>query len=162
VEYKAQASIGTESALDTRQTKAHAADFEVTDYWDDGKPLENREEFPVAITLNIVRVVLDDIRDACRLTTSQLSDIHYLDATSLENAATPTKLLLVFSFPSSSQATPTLISMRNFGEGTLRSNVFKDLISVRTSCYWVFLLAHLCFRKDRNTPLISERRWTIG
>lgn len=54
IQYKAQASIGNESSLDTRTSKSEAADFELKDYWDDGEPLSNRDLFPVAITLHLV------------------------------------------------------------------------------------------------------------
>lgn len=43
------------SGLDTRQyTKAQ--DFDLPDYWDEGEELEGKERWPVAVTLNVVRV----------------------------------------------------------------------------------------------------------
>lgn len=41
------------SGFDTRQIPA-AADFELTDYWDEGEPLNGRDLWPVCITLNVV------------------------------------------------------------------------------------------------------------
>jgi exosome complex component RRP42 len=54
VQYKAQASIGTESGLDTRPVAGLAADFELKDYWDSGEPLSNQKSLPIAITLQMV------------------------------------------------------------------------------------------------------------
>ncbi|KAI0086767.1 ribosomal protein S5 domain 2-type protein [Irpex rosettiformis] len=77
-----------------------ATDFELADTWDEGEPLEGRERWPVCITLNID------------------SPVHYLDATLLEEAATPLRLLLLFSFPSSSSS--ILQSMKLLGPGELK------------------------------------------
>jgi exosome complex component RRP42 len=54
VQYKARASIGTESGLDTRSGAHQDADFELKDYWDEGEPLSNQGSLPVAITFHLV------------------------------------------------------------------------------------------------------------
>ena len=43
------------SSFDTMQLPA-AADFELTDYWDEGEPLDGRDMWPVCVTLNVVCV----------------------------------------------------------------------------------------------------------
>jgi len=43
-----------DSALDTRET-VQISDFELSDYWDDGEPLDGRQIWPVCLTLNLVR-----------------------------------------------------------------------------------------------------------
>lgn len=54
IQYKAQASIGTESGLDTRPGTNPTADFELKDNWEDGEMLLNHKSLPVSITLNLV------------------------------------------------------------------------------------------------------------
>lgn len=46
----------TRSGFDTRHV-AHATDFELPDYWDEGEILEGRERWPVAVTLNLVSLL---------------------------------------------------------------------------------------------------------
>ena len=41
------------SGFDTRKV-ATATDFELTDTWDEGEPLEGRDKWPICLTLNIV------------------------------------------------------------------------------------------------------------
>jgi exosome complex component RRP42 len=43
-----------QSGLDTRRSKALAADFELEDYWDEGAALGGRDAWPVSVTLNWV------------------------------------------------------------------------------------------------------------
>jgi exosome complex component RRP42 len=43
-----------QSGLDTRRSKAVAADFELEDYWDEGAALGGREAWPISVTLNVV------------------------------------------------------------------------------------------------------------
>ena len=45
---------GSGSIFNTRKA-ANAADFELADYWDEGEPLEGTQEWPVCVTLNLVR-----------------------------------------------------------------------------------------------------------
>lgn len=61
IQYKAQASIGTQTGLQTRVNKAEAADFELSDHWDDGIHLDNWHMFPVMITLNIVSEIRKEL-----------------------------------------------------------------------------------------------------
>ncbi|KAI0067490.1 ribosomal protein S5 domain 2-like protein [Artomyces pyxidatus] len=96
-----------QSGLDTRQVKA-ATDFELEDYWDEGEPLAGRETWPVCITLNL------------------LPRLHFLDATSSEEAAIPHRLLLAYSF--ASRSTPTLQGMQLLGPGEVDLVHIKALI----------------------------------
>ncbi|KAF8632708.1 hypothetical protein AX15_001732 [Amanita polypyramis BW_CC] len=96
----------TVSGFDTRQL-FKATDFELHDYWDEGEVLDGRERWPVCVTLNLV------------------PPVHYLDATLPEEAATPLKLLLIYSFPSASA--PTLQGMRLLGPGELDLQTVKGL-----------------------------------
>ena len=41
------------SALDMRET-VQISDFELSDYWDEGEPLDRRQIWPVCLTLNLV------------------------------------------------------------------------------------------------------------
>ena len=43
------------SIFSTKEVK-HTADFELADYWDEGEPLKINQEWPVCVTLNLVRV----------------------------------------------------------------------------------------------------------
>jgi exosome complex component RRP42 len=43
-----------QSGLDTRRSKAPAADFELEDSWDDGAVLGGRDAWPLSVTLNLV------------------------------------------------------------------------------------------------------------
>ena len=45
---------GSGSIFNTREV-AEAADFELMDYWDEGEPLDINQEWPVCMTLNLVR-----------------------------------------------------------------------------------------------------------
>jgi exosome complex component RRP42 len=44
----------SQSALDTRRSKAPATDFELEDSWDDGVVLGGRDAWPLSVTLNLV------------------------------------------------------------------------------------------------------------
>ncbi|KAM6499401.1 Ribosomal protein S5 domain 2-type fold [Amanita muscaria] len=97
----------TVSGFDTRQL-SKATDFELPDYWDEGEILDGRERWPLCVTLNLV------------------SPVHYLDATLQEEAATHLRLLLAYSFPTSS--TSTLQGVRLLGPGELSFEATKSLI----------------------------------
>ncbi|KZS99998.1 ribosomal protein S5 domain 2-like protein [Laetiporus sulphureus 93-53] len=99
----------TISGFDTRNIAKAAVDFELPDYWDEGEILDGRECWPVSVTLNV------------------LSPIHYLDATLTEEASTPVKLLLAFSFPRDSP--PRIQAMRLLGPGELSLEQTKSLIA---------------------------------
>ncbi|KAF8474461.1 ribosomal protein S5 domain 2-like protein [Russula ochroleuca] len=86
-----------QSGLDTRRAKAPAADFELEDSWDDGVVLGGRDAWPVSVTLNL------------------FPGVHFLDATTQEEAATPLRLILIFSYPAGSPA--ALHGMHLLGTG---------------------------------------------
>ncbi|KAH9981621.1 ribosomal protein S5 domain 2-like protein [Russula compacta] len=87
-----------QSGLDTSRAKAPATDFELEDYWDDGAVLGRQDAWPVCVTLNL------------------FPGVHFMDATTQEEAATPTRLILIFSFPAGSPA--ALHGMHLHGTGT--------------------------------------------
>lgn len=97
------------SAFDTRDMTRTAADFELPDYWDEGEALGGQEKWPVAVTLNIV------------------PPLHFLDATLPEEASTPVRLVLAFSFPPNSAA--SLQAMRLLGPGELTLPEMKSLLA---------------------------------
>ncbi|KAF9466718.1 ribosomal protein S5 domain 2-type protein [Collybia nuda] len=97
----------TPSGFDTRQIQ-NATDFELPDYWDEGEVLDGRDKWPVCVTLNLV------------------PPVHYLDATLQEEAATPLKLLLAFSFLPSTP--PDIQGMRIIGPGEIKPSYLKDLV----------------------------------
>jgi exosome complex component RRP42 len=45
------------SIFSTKEVKS-TADFELADYWDEGEPLDINQEWPVCVTLNLVRTVI--------------------------------------------------------------------------------------------------------
>ncbi|KAK0214801.1 ribosomal protein S5 domain 2-type protein [Armillaria fumosa] len=100
VEYKARKDSGFD-------THAAPADFELPDYWDEGEVLAGSDAWPVCVTLNI-----------------ESPAVHYLDAVLQEEASTPLRLLLVFSFPG-----PTLQGMRTLGSGDLTLPQIKSLLA---------------------------------
>lgn len=136
VEYKATAAPGAkvaesgemdvdrdanaqQSGFDTR-SMAQAVDFELPDYWDEGEVLGGRDKWPVCLTLNVAAVPG---------ASSKAPMVHYLDAILQEEAATPLRLLLVFSFPPASS--PNLQAMRVLGSGELESSQIRDFVAVR-------------------------------
>ena len=117
------------SSFDTRQLQ-RAIDFELDDYWDEGEPLDGGNRWPVCITLNIVRLFRDNTKLFSNLFKTQITPTHFfLDATSPEEASTPLRLLLMFSFPESSNTTK-LQGMRTLGAGELTTNQLSELIQV--------------------------------
>ncbi|KAK0438075.1 hypothetical protein EV421DRAFT_986594 [Armillaria borealis] len=100
VEYKAR----KDSGFDTRTAPT---DFELSDYWDEGEVLAGSDTWPVCITLNI-----------------ESPSVHYLDAILQEEASTPLRLLLIYSFPG-----PTLQGMRTLGSGELTLPQIKALLA---------------------------------
>lgn len=48
---------GSGSIFNTREA-ANPADFELADYWDEGEPLKTTQEWPVCVTLNLVRATI--------------------------------------------------------------------------------------------------------
>ncbi|KAF8072168.1 ribosomal protein S5 domain 2-type protein [Lyophyllum atratum] len=98
-----------QSGFDTRVMQK-ATDFELPDYWDEGEVLDGRERWPVAVTLNLEYPA------------------HFLDATAQEEAASPLRVLLAFSFPPS--APGVIQAMRMLGPGELVPAQLKDLLKV--------------------------------
>ncbi len=121
VEYKAR----KDSGFDTRTAPT---DFELPDYWDEGEVLAGSDTWPVCITLNI-----------------ESPSVHYLDAILQEEASTPLRLLLVFSFPG-----PTLQGMRTLGSGELTLPQIKALLAVSLLAL-SFLPRSLFRRTAKNT-----------
>ncbi|KAK0466962.1 ribosomal protein S5 domain 2-type protein [Desarmillaria tabescens] len=101
VQYKARKDSGFD--MHTAPT-----DFELPDYWDEGEVLAGRDTWPVCVTLNI-----------------ESPTVHYLDAILQEEASTPLRLLLIFSFAGSES---TLQGMRTLGSGDLRVPHIKALL----------------------------------
>ncbi|CCL98489.1 uncharacterized protein FIBRA_00487 [Fibroporia radiculosa] len=97
------------SGFDTRDMTKTAADFELPDYWDEGEVLDSRDIWPVCVTLNMS------------------PPIHFLDATPPEEASTPLKLMLAFSFPLGSPC--SLQAMRLLGPGELTTVQLRALIA---------------------------------
>ncbi|KDR74126.1 hypothetical protein GALMADRAFT_43304, partial [Galerina marginata CBS 339.88] len=95
------------SGFDTRQIQ-HATDFELPDYWDEGEVLDGRQRWPICITLNFFHPV------------------HILDATGQEEAATPLRVLLMFSFDSSHSS--SIQGIRTLGTIDLPSTQLAELI----------------------------------
>jgi exosome complex component RRP42 len=155
VEYKASAAPGAkavesgemdvdrdveaqQSGFDTRSI-ARAVDFELPDYWDEGEVLGGRERWPVCITLNIA-VPPPSLKAPCA---------YYLDAILQEEAATPLRLLLVFSFPPASS--PNLQAMRILGSGELETSQIRDFIAVRPfDFYTSFRSIYSTYRAEKN------------
>jgi exosome complex component RRP42 len=122
------------SGFDTRDV-ARATDFELPDYWDEGEPLGSRDRWPVCVTLNIVRPLRARTDLGSRHLRSQLPGLYYLDATAQEEASTPLRLVLLYSFPDSAPsapapARPVLQGMRLLGSGESDSDSIARLVSV--------------------------------
>ncbi|KAJ6463966.1 ribosomal protein S5 domain 2-type protein [Mycena sanguinolenta] len=106
-----------QSGFDTRSI-ARAVDFELPDYWDEGEALGGSDKWPVCVTLNI---------SSSAPRSSSATCVHYLDAILQEEAATPLRLLLVFSFPPASS--PNLQAMRILGSGELESSQIREFVA---------------------------------
>ncbi|KAF4612032.1 hypothetical protein D9613_003809 [Agrocybe pediades] len=124
------------SGFDTRQIQK-ATDFELPDYWDEGEVLDGRQNWPICVTLNIV------------------SPVHFLDATSQEEAATPLRVLLMISFDSSQSA--NIQGMRTLGNGELTVSQLTGLLKDGEKYareIWQSLNTKL---KEDNIGLIKEK-----
>ncbi|KAF7315853.1 RNase-PH domain-containing protein [Mycena indigotica] len=100
-----------ESGFDTR-SMARDVDFELVDTWDEGEQLDGQNRWPVSVTLNVPTP----------------TSVHYLDAALQEEAATPMRLLLAFSFQSATP--PNLHAMRTLGTGELELEQLRALIAI--------------------------------
>lgn len=123
----------TPSNFDTRQIST-ATDFELPDYWDEGEPLGNREQWPVCVTMNIVRYGVFYRTNLCSNKTQLAPPKFFVDATLHEEASTALRLLLLFSFPRSGAVMQT---MRLIGDGELQLSSMASLLKVRHP--WVLL-----------------------
>ncbi|KAI0034845.1 ribosomal protein S5 domain 2-type protein [Vararia minispora EC-137] len=95
-----------QSGFNVRDVKT-AADFELEDYWDEGEPLRGGDAWPVCVTLNLY------------------PPLYYLDATSTEEVATPSRLLVMYSFPADQP--PRLQGMRLLGPSEIGLPLIKTL-----------------------------------
>ncbi|PPQ90261.1 hypothetical protein CVT25_013086 [Psilocybe cyanescens] len=124
------------SGFDTRQIQ-HATDFELPDYWDEGDVLDGRERWPICVTLNFV------------------SPVHFLDATTQEEAATPLRVLLMFAFES--EQSVNVQGMRTLGGSDLTSTQLAELLKDGEKYardIWQSLNTKL---KEENIGRIKER-----
>jgi exosome complex component RRP42 len=139
VEYKKEGAKGSaemdvdsgpQSALDTRRTKAPATDFELEDSWDDGAVLGGRDAWPLSVTLNLVHssssplflLIFTD------MVPTKFPGVHFLDATTQEEASAPLRLILIFSHPTGSPA--ALHGMHLLGTGETNLAQIESLVKV--------------------------------
>ena len=132
VEYKARNLISTQDAIsgfDTRQVQT-ATDFELPDYWDEGRVLDGRQHWPVCVTLNLVMQHFIHPLANFKLTfcIHEIPPRHFLDAALEEEEAVPFRLLLMFSFDSDD--TVNLHGTRLLGNNELTYDQLSDLITV--------------------------------
>ncbi len=130
------ADVEVQSSFDSRQLQQLSTDFELSDYWDEGEVLEGKNRWPLCITLNTVRrnsylfnrliIIINDA--AFQIPPSY----HFIDATPPEEASTPLRLLLIFSFPDSSSdsTSPIIQGIRTLGAGEVTPTQINDLITV--------------------------------
>src|SRR5216684_3442905 len=120
-----------QSGLDTRRSKVSATDFELEDTWDDGVVLGGRDAWPLSVTLNLVKLLSPSslFRISYRRDTpNKFPDVHFLDATTQEEAATPLRLILIFSYPAGSPA--ALHGMHLLGTGDTDLAQIESLVKV--------------------------------
>ncbi|KAI0076679.1 ribosomal protein S5 domain 2-like protein [Panus rudis PR-1116 ss-1] len=99
---------GVDSSGFSTKRLPSATDFELPDYWDEGEPLDGQDRWPVCITLNVHE------------------NVHFLDATSVEEASVPSKFLVAFSFPPSTSS--RVQAIRTIGSGELQFTQIQQLI----------------------------------
>ena len=140
VEYKKEGAKGSaemdvdsgpQSALDTRRTKAPATDFELEDSWDDGAVLGGRDAWPLSVTLNLVHLSSSSslfLLTFTDMVPTKFPGVHFLDATTQEEAAAPLRLILVFSHPTGSPA--ALHGMHLLGTGETNLAQIESLVKV--------------------------------
>lgn len=106
----------------------NAVDFELVDGgWDAGERLTAWEELPVALTMNMVRVLgPSSLARAGSLTPYhlQINQLPHLDGTTLEEAATSSQV--VFSFTSKGD----ICNIKQIGEGEIEFARLMPLLSV--------------------------------
>lgn len=129
-----------QSGLDTRPSNIPATDFELEDYWDDGAVLGGRDVWPVSVTLNLVPFLPFFFLLFIRFIfyfflhtrgNNKFPGVYFLDATTQEEAATPLRLILIFSFPAGSP--PALHGMHLLGTGDTDLAQIESLVKVGTS-----------------------------
>jgi exosome complex component RRP42 len=123
----------SQSGLDTRRSKAPATDFELEDSWDDGVVLGGRDAWPLSVTLNLVTwvylILILLFTDDVIPPPNKFPGVHFLDATTQEEAATPLRLILIFSCPAGSPA--ALHGMHLLGTGDTDLSQIESLVKVR-------------------------------
>jgi exosome complex component RRP42 len=122
----------SQSGLDTRRSKAPATDFELEDSWDDGVVLGGRDAWPLSVTLNLVHIlfpsfVLSVLFTDCDIP-NKFPGVHFLDATTQEESATPLRLILIFSCSAGSPA--ALHGMHLLGTGDTDLAQIESLVKV--------------------------------
>lgn len=99
-----------------------AVDYDIVDPEGEGEPLQGCDGLGVGITLNLVRVARFTIPP---LTTLQIDQLPYLDATPLEQQASSSQLVVCFT------AKGDLVAMRQLGEGEIEQGRLPGLLKVR-------------------------------
>lgn len=141
VEYKKEGQKGgaemdvdsePQSGLDTRRAKAPAADFELEDSWDDGAVLGGRDTWPLSVTLNMVLSSSPPhFPFLTNVIPTKFPGVHFLDATTQEEATAPLRLILIFSHPAGSPA--ALHGMHLLGTGETDLAQIESLVKVSHS-----------------------------
>lgn len=142
----------SQSALDTRRTKAPATDFELEDSWDDGVALGGRDAWPLSVTLNLVHLFLLLFRTIFSPTRypNKFPGVHFLDATTQEEAATPLRLIVMFSCSAESPA--ALHGMHLLGTGDTDLAQIESLVQVSELRIYILLKSLWCHisRKEKS------------
>lgn len=112
----------------TKAAAGSEVDFELESYWDEGAPLKDREQLPVAITLNLVRSY-DPLPEAAPIRSSLLSlqaGKHvFLDASTHEALAAPSRVICAYN------GQGHLVAIRQDAELELEFSRVADLLDVR-------------------------------
>ncbi|KAH7888151.1 ribosomal protein S5 domain 2-like protein [Phlebopus sp. FC_14] len=107
-----QRAGGVDSGLLETRDVNRVTDFELTDYWDEGEPLDGRNAWPVCVTLNL------------------LPSMYFLDATLQEETSVPLRMHFMHAFPGGK---PVLQTCRLVGGGTATVEQIKGLMKVSQS-----------------------------
>lgn len=107
-----------------KRGKGNEIDFELDCYWDEGDPLQDRELFPVSVTLNLV-CHRRAFENALRL--KQTIQSPYLDANRQEEEATSSRLLVAVN------GRGNICNMRQDGHGEIGFDALDGFLDVRQS-----------------------------